>query len=366
MLKQKVDEILECESDRFTDLVSLSGLEPKSAFKFANLSGVDFSECDLTEFDFTGANLIGCDFSSAEYSLAIFSGAVTDNTTIFGPCRQDLSSLKPKHRLSIITLTPNGDQVVLPLGSTAIDFAYAVHTDVGHGLTSVLINGQISDISVPLKNGQVVEIQVSQDHLVQETWLSHAFTDKAKRKIVRKLQQINAEYAIENCEKSLRNDIAEIESDDGRIAATEVVDLVLNDQYLFGRILRDARHCELVLDAVLIGYLCLPERRTRNFISGKIPAQQRKLVFCRRCFPLPHGNLIGQHGSGQTILHNPTCALILNDKGENHVPLSWGRTSMNTDEARHRFLVNSLAIQAQIASSIHRYCSSTKCEKPRW
>ena len=60
--------IARADTTNFTELCKLGGLDPASAFRFSNLSGVDFSDCDLSEFDFTGANLAGANFSDCDLS----------------------------------------------------------------------------------------------------------------------------------------------------------------------------------------------------------------------------------------------------------------------------------------------------------
>jgi hypothetical protein len=76
---ETLTRIVQADTTNFKELCRLAGLDPARAFRFSNLSDVDFSDCDLSGFDFTGANLAGGDFRRAKYDKAIFKDAVTTN-----------------------------------------------------------------------------------------------------------------------------------------------------------------------------------------------------------------------------------------------------------------------------------------------
>lgn len=83
----------------------------------------------------------------------------------------------------VFILTPKGDVIDLPEGSTPIDFAYAVHSDIGDHISGSLINGKFSPLSTPLKNRDVVEIEVKESSTPKRKWLDISRTTLAKRKI---------------------------------------------------------------------------------------------------------------------------------------------------------------------------------------
>ncbi len=83
----------------------------------------------------------------------------------------------------IFILTPKGDVVDLPDGSTPIDFAYAIHSDVGEHIAGVRIDGKMSPIFSKLQNGNVVEILMKKDAHPSSKWLEYAKTTLAKRHI---------------------------------------------------------------------------------------------------------------------------------------------------------------------------------------
>jgi GTP pyrophosphokinase len=84
----------------------------------------------------------------------------------------------------IFVFTPKGDVYDLPEGSTAVDFAYAVHTDIGSRCAGVLINDIIATLDAPLKNGDLVEIIIDKNRKGPNyDWLKFVKTNKAKSKI---------------------------------------------------------------------------------------------------------------------------------------------------------------------------------------
>jgi len=83
----------------------------------------------------------------------------------------------------IFVLTPDGQVKDLPLGSTPLDFAYAVHTDLGHRCVHARVNGVIVPLDYQLKNGEVVEIETNSKAHPKLHWLSFVKTVSAKNKI---------------------------------------------------------------------------------------------------------------------------------------------------------------------------------------
>jgi GTP pyrophosphokinase len=83
----------------------------------------------------------------------------------------------------IFVLTPKGDVKDLPLGATPIDFAYAVHTDVGHYAFMAKVNGSVVPLDYELKNGQVVEMLTKKNSEPNPFWLSFVKTNSAKNRI---------------------------------------------------------------------------------------------------------------------------------------------------------------------------------------
>ncbi len=83
----------------------------------------------------------------------------------------------------VYCFTPKGRVLALPRGATAIDFAYAVHTEVGHLCVGAKVNGQIAPLRHRLQNGDVVEILTQKGHAPSRDWLNFVRTSRARSKI---------------------------------------------------------------------------------------------------------------------------------------------------------------------------------------
>jgi GTP pyrophosphokinase len=83
----------------------------------------------------------------------------------------------------VYTFTPKGKVLALPRGGTPVDFAYSIHTEVGHQCVGAKVNGQIVPLRHPLSNGDVVEIVTQNGHGPSRDWLSFVRTSHARAKI---------------------------------------------------------------------------------------------------------------------------------------------------------------------------------------
>ena len=107
--------------------------------------------------------------------LAEESDKVTDG-------QESLDNLKADFFGSrIFVFTPKGDTVDLPIGSSAIDFAYAIHSDIGNHMASVMINNKIASLHAKLNNGDQVEVITKKSAKPNRKWIDYAKTTMAKR-----------------------------------------------------------------------------------------------------------------------------------------------------------------------------------------
>jgi GTP pyrophosphokinase len=83
----------------------------------------------------------------------------------------------------VYVFTPKGDVKEFPVGATPIDFAYSIHTDVGHQCVGAKVNGRMVPLKYNLKNGDVIEIVTSKGHKPSKDWLKIVGTNGAKSKI---------------------------------------------------------------------------------------------------------------------------------------------------------------------------------------
>ena len=97
----------------------------------------------------------------------------------------------------VYTFTPKGKVVVLPKDASPIDFAYAIHTEVGNATVGAKVNGRIVPLRTRLRNGDIVEISTQTGHAPSRDWLSFTKSSRARNKIKHWLNEHQRERAIE-------------------------------------------------------------------------------------------------------------------------------------------------------------------------
>ncbi len=93
----------------------------------------------------------------------------------------------------IFVFTPKGDVIDLPAESSPIDFAYQIHTDLGHHISGARVNNKLCSLDTTLKDGDIVEIMTDESNSPKRKWLTYTKTTAARRKIKRAIRQKNKE-----------------------------------------------------------------------------------------------------------------------------------------------------------------------------
>jgi guanosine-3',5'-bis(diphosphate) 3'-pyrophosphohydrolase len=106
----------------------------------------------------------------------------------------------------VYTFTPKGKVIVLPKDASPVDFAYAIHTDVGHATTGAKVNGRIVPLRSRLRNGDIVEITTQAGHAPSRDWLSFTKSSRARNKIKHWLNENQRARAIEIGSKLLQRE----------------------------------------------------------------------------------------------------------------------------------------------------------------
>ena len=93
----------------------------------------------------------------------------------------------------IFVFTPNGDVVDLPVGASPIDFAYAIHSEIGDHIAGVKVNKKLVQFDKELKNGDIVEVETKKNAHPTKKWIDFAKTSVAKRHIRSTLENLDVQ-----------------------------------------------------------------------------------------------------------------------------------------------------------------------------
>jgi GTP pyrophosphokinase len=122
----------------------------------------------------------------------------------------------------VYTFTPRGKVLVLPRDASPIDFAYAIHSDVGNTCVGAKVNGRIVPLKYTLRNGDVVEILTQPAHLPSRDWLAIVKTPRAKSKIKHVINTIERAKAVEIGQKYLEKEARRLGVPFGKVTRSEM------------------------------------------------------------------------------------------------------------------------------------------------
>lgn len=249
----------------------------------------------------------------------------------------------------VFILTPGGDVKELPRGSTCVDFAYSVHTEVGHRCVGARVNGRLVPLSTRLESGDIVEILTSRspDAGPSRDWLGFARTGKAKSKIKQWFQKERRDQALAEGREALQAlfkreapelTAAEREQHLAKIATelgqkdVETMAATLGE----GNLSMDSITVRLqrILTPDTGDILFRPARRRRPTGAARVvvEGQDDMLVsLARCCSPVPGDPIVGYVTVGRGVsVHRSDCTNVVSLSGrrERAVEVAWPADSV--------------------------------------
>ena len=223
----------------------------------------------------------------------------------------------------IYVFTPKGDIKKLPRGSTVVDFAYAVHTDVGNNCVAVRVDGRMSPLSSRLYNGQTIEIVGSEASRPHPSWLDFVITARARTNIRHFLKSLQKDEAVSLGQRLLQQSVSNVVGHEETITE-ERFSRVLeqyrmkDSQELLAEIGLGNRSSSLVAKAMYE----IEDDITEFDNSGKplaIKGTEGMVVsFAKCCRPVPGDAIVGFMSSGKGIVvHQQNCRNITETSSEN-------------------------------------------------
>jgi RelA/SpoT family (p)ppGpp synthetase len=229
----------------------------------------------------------------------------------------------------IFAFTPKGELIQLPKGATPVDFAYAVHTDLGDQTVGAKINGRVMPLRTALENGDQVEILVSKAQHPQPAWLTFVVTGKARAKIRRFVKSKEREETIALGRKIFDEIVQRLPSPLGWEAIAEALKRLHfhdDDSLMEAIALKRVSDVE-VIEALMPGSgkagIKPPPQRTAISIKGLTPGVAFDLATC--CHPIPGDRIVGLRREGEGIeVHMIGCENLADGVDADWVDLAWG------------------------------------------
>ena len=259
----------------------------------------------------------------------------------------------------IFAFTPKGALFQLPKGATPVDFAFAVHTDLGAHTVGAKINGRHMPLRTQLNNGDVIEIIKGATAEPQLSWLGFVVTGKARAAIRRAVRA--KEFAeIAAIGRELYAGIVErLPAKIGKKALAAALErLELEDENDLMHAIGAAKLTDReVMEALIPGSTAdLPEEvsQTRTIsIKGLTPGMGFTLAEC--CHPVPGDRIIGLRRRGEGVeVHAIDCLELANGVDADWVDLSWGERSQGAVGRLRVVLYHRLGTLAEMAGIFAR------------
>jgi len=232
----------------------------------------------------------------------------------------------------VFAFTPNGDVIDLPKNATPLDFAYRIHSDVGHKTVGALINGRIAQLDSKLKNGDIVEILTSKVSAPKLGWLNFVVTKQASSKIRQWFKKNKREDHIELGKTTLEHELTKAVFDEylknGELEKTAKIMNYVSIDDLFAAL----GYGETTVNKI-INKLKKPEKAQEPKIGHEHRYSKKKDVeglegmlysFARCCSPIPGEPIVGVVTRSKGVsIHRLDCKTLDDIEPERLLDIKW-------------------------------------------
>ncbi len=243
----------------------------------------------------------------------------------------------------VYVFTPKGKILTLPRGSTAVDFAYAIHSDLGNACVACRINRRLSPLRTPLETGQTVEIVTAPGARPNPAWLTFVVTGKARATIRHYLKNLQLDEARALGKRMLERELSALETssdklDPVRLEAVLASFKLENLEGLYAEMGLGQRLAPLVARNLAQDQTepeasnkrrRLPELSDESASPLVIRGTEGMVVsFPKCCYPIPGDAIIGYLTAGRGIVvHQPTCPNVTDYRSapDKWIDVQWAR-----------------------------------------
>ncbi len=273
----------------------------------------------------------------------------------------------------VYVFTPKGDVKQFPIGSTPVDFAYSVHTQIGQQCVGAKVNGKIVPLRYQLRNGDTIEIITSPDHQPSNDWLKFVKTSRARTKIRQFVKMQSHERSVDLGKEICQREFKKYHLDFNKVIKSDAIKKILGDfsAATFEDLMAEVGYGNISHNQIL-GKLLPPgtlakgekkesslsrlARRIRGEPSGiQVRGVEDIMVrFAKCCNPLPGDSISGYitRGRGVTV-HTADCPNILSSEPSRLIETSWNLQDKGTHSVRVQVVCNDKkGMLADISSSL--------------
>ncbi len=260
----------------------------------------------------------------------------------------------------VYVFTPKGEIRRLPRGSTCVDFAYAVHTDVGNRCVAAKVDRRLVPLRTPLRNGQTVEIITAKGATPNPAWVNFVVTAKARASIRQYLKNLKRGEAVELGKRLLNQALEEFALTLRKIPAESIAGVVAE----LGLRTPDELYEKIGLGervAPFIARRLLPadaEAVAEGTAGPLAIAGTEGLVvtYARCCFPIPNDPILASLSSGRgVVIHREACGNLssFRKQPEKWIPVTWQPATDRLFHVEIRVdVTNRMGVLASVASAI--------------
>ncbi|MEO0996485.1 MAG: bifunctional (p)ppGpp synthetase/guanosine-3',5'-bis(diphosphate) 3'-pyrophosphohydrolase [Pseudomonadota bacterium] len=271
----------------------------------------------------------------------------------------------------VYVFTPKGDILRLPRGATAVDFAYAVHTDIGNRCVAAKIDRRLVPLRTPLASGQTVQVITARGARPNPNWMSFVVTAKARSAVRHYLKKMRRGEAAELGKRLLDQALRDLDSSLRRMSRNKLKAMLdefgLNNRAeLYEQLGLGERLAPIVARQLLTEAPPDEAELSGNGSPLIISGTEGMVVsFARCCYPIPGDEIMGYLSSGRgVVIHRHRCRNLENFRKhpEKWIAVAW-RPDIEQDFVS-RITVNAenrMGILAEIAASIS--ATSTNIEQ---
>lgn len=257
----------------------------------------------------------------------------------------------------VFVFTPKGDVISVPVDSTPIDFAYAIHTEIGHKCVGAMVNGRIAPMDQTLQNGDIIKVLTSPQGKPSRDWLKIAKSSRTRNKIKAWFRQLDRQERDEKIKRgrdllekeavrrgmgsgdsrleSISSQMGHVAHDMGYLNVEELIASVGSGSHtasgVLGRI-APASELKSAQDVKPSAHAARKEVDSEIVVDGA-PGVLVSLAQC--CKPIPGDAIVGSVTQSKGItIHRRDCRNLLKMNPDKHINVAWGKPKDSRYTAR--------------------------------